>query len=273
MTLAIGLFYFVLGTIVGSFLNVVILRYERGKKVLGRSVCPICRKVLTYSELIPVISFFILRRRCSNCSAPISWQYPLVETGTGLLFLLTFITFFSGILDARYLIISTLYLVIVSILMVIFVYDIRHTIIPNPFVYSFALIALFLLFFDIPTLSFVIPTGAALLAGPLLALPLFLIWFLSSGTWMGLGDAKLTLGIGWLLGISKGISAILIAFWAGALIGILLIVISFLMREGRLSLGNRRFTMKSEIAFGPFLILGLMAVLFSNFDVVQMLFI
>jgi len=196
MTLVAGFFYFVLGTIVGSFLNVSILRYEAGKRVLGRSVCPACGKVLTYQELIPVISFLILRGRCSRCSAPISWQYPLVEIATGLLFVLTFVTFFSGVLDARYLIISTLYLVIVSILMVILVYDIRHTIIPDPFVYGFSLLALLLLFIDMSMFTLITPSLLVLAAGPLLALPLFLIWLLSRGTWMGLGDAKLALGMG-----------------------------------------------------------------------------
>ena len=272
MTLIAGLFYFILGTIVGSFLNVVILRYEVDKPILGRSVCPACGKTLSYYELIPVISFFILRGRCSRCSAHISWQYPLVEMATGLLFVLTFITFFNGVLDAHYLAISTLYLVMVSILMVIFVYDIRHTVIPDPFVYGFSLLALLLLFIDMSMFTLITPSPLALAAGPLLAFPLFLIWLLSRGRWMGLGDAKLTLGIGWLLGISGGISAILIAFWVGAVVGILLILIASFMRNNQLFLGNRQFTMKSEIAFGPFLILGLLTVVFFNLDVVRFIF-
>jgi len=272
MEILFGVFYFILGTLIGSFLNVVIFRYEEGIAITGRSICLSCGRKLAVRELIPILSFIRQRGRCSACGERISWQYPLVELGTGVLFALVFWTFYMGALNLSYVVTSTLHLVIMGLLVVIFVYDLRHTIIPNVFVYSVALLALLLLFFDTDTASFTVPTSSALLAGPLLALPLFLIWLLSRGTWMGLGDAKLTLGIGWLLGVTKGITALLLAFWTGAFVGILLLLLPSFMHEGQLSFFGKRFTMKSEIPFGPFLILGLLIAVFFDFDVVQLLF-
>src|SRR5688572_16941297 len=81
---------FVFGAVVGSFLNVVGLRWGTGRGVGGRSECPRCGKVLNWAELVPVISFLILRARCRHCLAPISWQYPIVEILTGLVFVTIF---------------------------------------------------------------------------------------------------------------------------------------------------------------------------------------
>src|SRR3989344_9071776 len=76
---------FVLGAIIGSFLNVVSLRWEN-KNFGGRSYCPHCKKKLTSFELVPILSFFFLLGKCRNCKTKISWQYPLVEICTGIVF-------------------------------------------------------------------------------------------------------------------------------------------------------------------------------------------
>ena len=80
---------FILGAIIGSFLNVVILRYGT-KSLGGRSECPSCGKKLVWFELIPIFSFLFLRGKCGSCGRKISWQYPLVEISTGLICLLIF---------------------------------------------------------------------------------------------------------------------------------------------------------------------------------------
>ena len=89
-----------------------------------------------------------------------------------------------------------------------------------------------------------IPSVLEFLSGILLALPFAFIWLISKGTWMGLGDAKLALGLGWLLGLSRLLSGAVVAFWSGAIIGFLLIVFT------------KKYGMKSEIPFAPFLVLG-----------------
>ena len=99
-----------------------------------------------------------------------------------------------------------------------------------------------------------------LLAGIIISLPFFLLWLVSRGAWMGFGDVKLALGIGFLLGIPSGIYAIVLAFWIGGLVGIILLSLSAISKKAvnnnQLLILGKRFTIKSEIPFGPFLILG-----------------
>jgi len=85
------LLFFILGSAVGSFLNVVIDRTVRGESILGRSYCDHCKATLVAVDLIPIISFVGFGARCRYCQKPISWQYPVVEVLTGLLFVLAFI--------------------------------------------------------------------------------------------------------------------------------------------------------------------------------------
>ena len=91
-----------------------------------------------------------------------------------------------------------------------------------------------------------------LLAGPILFLPFYLLWKVSDGAWLGLGDGKLALGIGWFLGLSAGTTAILFAFWIGAGISLILLFLERVLKNDT----EAQLTMKSEIPFGPFLVLG-----------------
>ena len=88
MEILIYFFIFLFGLAVGSFLNCVIYRLERGESFFsGRSYCPHCQHVLNWQDLIPVFSFLILKGKCRYCSQKFSWQYPLVELATALLFI------------------------------------------------------------------------------------------------------------------------------------------------------------------------------------------
>ena len=128
---------FIFGTIIGSFLNVVILRYNTGNSVLkGRSRCFACGKTLKWYELVPVFSFLAQKGRCRKCKAKISRQYILVEIITGGLFALIFYI--------QHSIFNILYLwAMAGLLIIISVYDLRHLIIPNLFVWLFNFLAFF----------------------------------------------------------------------------------------------------------------------------------
>lgn len=255
------IFAFIFGAIIGSFLNVVSLRLNTGVGVQGRSKCMSCSKQLGWKELIPVFSYLAQGGRCKGCNSKISLQYAVVEFTTGLLFALIVLKFFPH--DLAGLIQITEYLIITCLLMVIAVYDVRHKIIPNSFVYAFSIIAFAGIFIGGSSGlngELVIHSGHlwTVLAGPILALPFALIWFISRGTWMGLGDAKLALGIGWLLGLSAGVNAIVLAFWIGAVVAVAWMLAS-----------RRKFTPRLEIPFGPFMILGMFLVLLFGFQVID----
>jgi len=250
ITLLISLTFLVFGLIIGSFLNVVILRLNTEKSFGGRSACMVCQNQLAWYELIPVISFFALRGRCRTCQTRISIQYPFVELVTGLVFAGLFLKFQDIFFTSTLTFTATYayYAVMFSLLIIIAVYDLRHKIIPDALALVFGTLAFIGLFFfsgsGFTGFSLHIPTLADFLSGIYIAAPFALIWLLSGGKWMGLGDAKLAIGLGWLLGFSRALSGVVIAFWSGAIIGIILIIFS------------KRHKMKSEIPFAPFLVLG-----------------
>jgi len=245
-------FIFILGSVIGSFLNVIILRYDTGQSVIkGRSQCSNCQKKLKWYELIPLLSFLIQKGRCRSCKSKISIQYPIVEILTGIIFLLIF-----SAQGGQFSIFKIVYFwVVFSLLIIIAVYDLKHQIIPDIFVYLFIFFAFWNLGFDwnlkIGIWNF--------LAGIIFFAFFGSIWLVSRGNWMGLGDAKLALGIGWLLGLFKGILALLLSFWTGALIGIFLLF--FFKKE---------YNLKSRIPFGPFLILGIIIAFFFGDAIIKL---
>ena len=271
------IFAFLLGLGIGSFLNVVAFRYNTGLSFArGRSKCFSCGKTLYWYELVPLASFFIQKGKCRGCGSKLSLQYPVVELLTGIVFAGIFQKFYSEGLSAPILLVVAVYFAVIwSILIVILVYDARHKIIPDGLAFAFAGLVFAKLFITVSaaSFSFYIPELSSLLAGPIVALPFFFLWLVSSGRWMGLGDAKLALGIGWLLGIVYGFSAVILAFWIGAAVGLLLILLNTLGKKNRLahkmivSLGSPNFILKSEIPFAPFLILGIAIVFFLGIDV------
>ncbi|MBI2577542.1 MAG: prepilin peptidase [Candidatus Wildermuthbacteria bacterium] len=272
---------FVLGLIVGSFLNVVIWRLQTGESVAkGRSYCPRCRHQLAWYDLMPVLSFAMLRGRCRYCKKPISIQYPLVELGTAMVFfLIANYQFpllrqgFGGQVISNEIAVgpaqfaSLLYLfAIASLLIVIFVYDLKHFLIPDKILFPAIGLAFAWKVFEHVQFSQVSERGLVLLdpinmffgfgiVNPLMnALFAALIGFgfflavfaVSRGRWMGFGDVKLALFMGLFLGWPNLLVALFVAFVVGAIIGIVLIS---LKRKG----------LKSEVPFGPFLIFGTLA--------------
>jgi prepilin signal peptidase PulO-like enzyme (type II secretory pathway) len=247
------------GLIIGSFLNVLILRYNTGKGLGGWSECFSCGRRLTTRDLFPVLSFLFWRGRCRTCKSRISRQYVLVELATAFLFMLTYLhnaPLLSAaqavqgmgfpIPTSAFIIKSIIDCMIMSLLVFMAGYDIRHKIIPDLAVFLFGGLALVGSILVPPMTLGAVGAGLSLwllTSGPLLALPFYLIWLLSGGRWMGLGDAKLALGFGWMLGLSAGGTAVIFGFWIGAAYAVLVMI----LRPG-ISLRNK-FAFWAFIAF------------------------
>lgn len=264
MNILIFVFIFLLGTIIGSFLNVVIYRFNTGKTIIkGRSICLTCNRNLRWFELIPILSWVMQSGKCRRCKEVISYQYPIVEFITGLMFTLIAYHFLSAILFSplTYLFLVVFFVFMFSILIVISIYDIRHKIIPDQLVYLFSLFAFISIFINHINFSglFVFPSLSYIVAGPVLATPFALLWLLSKGKWMGLGDAKLMLGIGWILGLNLGLASIVLSFWIGTVVSL-----------GVMFFSRKNISMKTEIPFAPFLVLSALIVFLFNIDIMTL---
>lgn len=255
---------FIFGTIIGSFANVFVLRYGTGRSLNGRSSCGSCSKKLAWYELIPVLSYLIQRGRCRSCESRISPHYLIVELVFGFVFAVCawFVVGAPALFTTASL--NQLgYLWVVSfLLLALSIYDIRHMIIPDGMLYALSVVvlvwqsigvwgdwrALFMMF----------------VAGPLVALPFFLLWLVSGGRWMGFGDIKLSCVLGWMLGLLGGFSALIFGVWAGAIVSLAIIGIT------RLASRRSGLTMKSEIPFGPFLAAAALFVVLTGITILDL---
>lgn len=255
----------ILGLLIGSFLNVVALRYNTGKSLNGRSACFSCGKQLSWYELIPVFSWLAQRGRCRSCHSRVSSYYFFGELLTGIIFgsiaARGLFTSSVDMLSQSYLIATGFLFLVFSILIVIFLYDIRHKIIPDRLSVMFALLSFVsLFFFDMSSLGFLysgfhIPSLVNFLAGIIIPLPFVVLWLISKGRWIGLGDPKLMVGMGWLLGMAFGVSAVFVSFWIGTLFAISIMIVNGLFKKTLLRTGKKSI-MKEELPFAPFLIVG-----------------
>ena len=272
MTMIIYLFIFIFGLIIGSFLNCVIFRIEKNEKFLfSRSYCPNCKHQLNWRDLIPIFSFLFLKGKCRYCKKKISIQYPLVEISTALMFLLIFKYQFLifnefQIFNFPNLLVTCYLLLVTSLFIIIFVYDLRHYLIPDRVVFSGIGLALLYNLFRISPQPLIFKGWATqpILNGlwsnlGLSVLPslLFLaIILISRGKWMGLGDFKLAIFMGLFLGFPNILIALFSGVFLGAIIGV-----------GLVALNKKKLS--SEIPFGPFLITGTFIALFWSSRIIN----
>lgn len=266
----IGSFAFVFGLVIGSFLNVCILRIPGGKSiVLPASACPKCGTQIKPYDNIPVLSWLMLRGKCRSCKTPISPMYPFVEFLTGLLFLGCFLAFGATVEALKWSVFA-------AILVVLIFTDIRERILPDVVNYTgFALALLFSLFtkptdgsslwlanriFEFPPPMPVLSLIDALIGA---ALGSGLLWLVSEAYFklrgregMGLGDVKMMLMAGAFLGAKRTLLTILAGSILGSLIGIAIIA-------------AKRKDSEYELPFGTFLGAGALLVVFFGTPVVN----
>lgn len=268
MDTVILVWFFLLGTVFGSFFNVVIYRFNTGKSLGGRSHCLSCGKTLSWYELLPVISYLAQRGKCRRCSAHITGRYLAVELFTGALFLLVAQTFFFDP------VLLALNLIIVSLLVIIVVYDLRHMIIPDALVLFLLAPAIAYVLWDPFAHALALPPVMAIL-GALIPAALFAgLWLVSRGAWIGLGDAKLAIPLGLIVGAWESISMFILSFWIGAVVAVGLLLLQRIFatlkrrRGGQLFLRflKRPLTIKSEVPFAPFLVVAFLLVHFAHTD-------
>jgi leader peptidase (prepilin peptidase) / N-methyltransferase len=222
---------------------------KRENFVNSRSYCPNCKRTLNWYDLIPILSFLILRGRCRNCDKKISWTYPLIELVSGLIFVFSYLNFASY--GSMYLIAN---IFLLEILLILFMTDLKQMILPDSAILSgivvFLLVGVFELF-SISARSFGVLTLSHLIAAVAFFIFFLAIWFLSKGTWLGLGDGKLM----FLIGLIFGVSSLLIFYLAIIMGSVLALVL----------MAFRKVNLKSKLPLGSFICLSAaIFIFFSN---------
>lgn len=230
VTIVFSIFFALYGIVIGSFLNVLILRIPLKESItLKRSHCMTCGHTLSWYELIPLFSYLFLGGKCRHCKAHISAQYPIVEATNGILYVIFFLA--KGITIETFL-----YCLCASALLALSVIDWRTQEIPLGFNIFILILGLVRLFTDLGNWSqYVI--GLFAVSGFLL-----LIYLVTKGRGIGHGDIKLMAATGLLLGWKLNIIAFIMACIIGAVVHLIRMAIK---KAGR------------KLAFGPYLSMGL----------------
>jgi leader peptidase (prepilin peptidase)/N-methyltransferase len=230
---------FIFGLLLGSFLNCLVYRLNEAKNwrkfFFGRSYCPKCKRNLCWFDNLPLFSFLFLKGKCRWCHSPIPWRYPLVELATGILSVMVYHFSIGSVANLIF------NLIMIYALIGIFLSDLLYRTIPDQIVYPVIALALFWLIVNSQWPSVLSGLGAALF--------FLLLVLLTRWQGMGLGDVKLAGLMGLILGFPKIIVALYLGFLTGALVGVILVL-------------TKRKRLKSEIPFGPFLVLATFIALF-----------
>lgn len=234
----VGVLFFILGLVVGSFLNVLIYRLPKNQSILGRSYCDRCKKTLPWFDLIPLLSFVFLSGRCRFCKKKIDWQIPTVELLSALSFVFIFLKF--PLVTSLSL---WFYLFFTSSLIAIFFIDLENGIIPDKITFPLFAVSVF---YILPDFNFVNHLFSFIFT----FLFFFLIFFVTQGRGIGFGDVKLASILGLVFGFPQIIVLLYLAFLTGGLISLILI------------LWEKKHFRKDTISFGPFLVFGTMLTIF-----------
>ena len=243
-----------LGVVFGSFINVVVFRTKEGQSLGGRSKCRTCLEPISSVDLVPILSYFALKGKCRRCSSVIEWQYPAVEIAMGILFALFFVRAWLGIglpsfIDStEWIALFVRDATMATFLVIIFVYDFKYSYILDRYSIPAIILALF----------FNIVLGADalnILLGGLLIGGFFAIQFLvSNGKWIGGGDIRMGLLMGFLLGAELGLVALFVSYVLGAVVGIFLVL-------------TKKRELDGHVPFGTFLALGTVFAMIWGADV------
>jgi len=254
------LLFFILGTFIGSFLNVLIDRIPQEQSVVfGRSYCDSCKHKLSWIDLIPIVSFIMLNGKCRYCRKKISIYYPIVETTTGTLFVIVSYAILSNAFmmwatDIPYIVATIYFLSIIASLITIFFIDLKYGIIPFIIVF-FAVGMTFLWYLFLPFSHFspqdtnfyaiqISDLFRYILSGIGSFAAFFLLFYATKGKGLGFGDVVYAFLMGLLLGFPRILLGLYIAFLTGAFISLILV----LLKKKKLRGGT--------IPFGPFLVFG-----------------
>jgi leader peptidase (prepilin peptidase) / N-methyltransferase len=262
------LIFLVFGLVLGSFLGAVNYRLKTAEDIVfKRSHCPLCKHDVRWYDNIPLLSFIVLHGRCRDCKKYISWEYPLIELMTGILFAGVAIKFFglpifgisgtvTGLIGTSSIIDMSFFLFAVCYLVLIFWHDYDYMLIPDAVVFPAVIVTFFYQIYKytqspLGIANFNSPITGAIVAALGAALFFFLLIWISKGKWIGGGDVKLGFLAGLIVGWPKILFVFFFSYLIGSVVSLSLIVL-------------KKKTWKSQIPFGPFMVVAILLVLFFS---------
>jgi leader peptidase (prepilin peptidase)/N-methyltransferase len=260
------LFMFIIGLSAGSFITSYTYRVPKGGTTSkGRSYCPKCKNIIRWFDNIPLLSFFFLKGKCRYCSKKISRRYPMIEFVTSFSFVIIALYFYScmhqltGNGVCQYVDIFGMYtvpylLAVSAIFITVFVTDFEHQIILDELVFLLFILTFIMIILYSPATFY-----SRLLSGFIASLFLLFLHLVTKGRGMGLGDVKLALAGGMILGWPLTLVWVGLSFIIGGVVGVMLLV-------------NKRTKFGNQIAFGPFLVLAFFITLIFGDNVYMMFF-
>lgn len=261
------LLIFIVGLAMGSFLSATAWRLHqlegaKSKKAKekysiskGRSMCEHCGHQLSGNDLVPVLSWVLLGGKCRYCQHRLSWEYPLAELATALLYVLSYLAW--DVSDNFGWLSLGVWLAMLSILIVLAIYDLKWLLLPNKLVYPLIMIAGLMVFVEAvffgggPELVRDSVYGLLAIGGVF-----YLLFMVSGGRWIGGGDVKLGIYAGIYLGLSRSILTFVLAFNVAALVIIPLLLMKIVKP-------------KSKIPFGPFIILAIIISTLYGYSIID----
>lgn len=259
-----------IGAAFGSFVGVIIDRLYVKSFLKGKSICQSCSKNLKWYEMIPVFSYLFLKGRCKKCKSRIGSEHFWVEILGGILAIVVYQLYLSNYFTLPFsqenLIIGSVLALFFAFLFVvfgvIFSYDLKNKLVPTNFALLLIIIGLAFTVYRAYNYHFFYGGITTLFwldmfSGILIALPFLLIYFFSKGKAVGLGDALIFLGIGYLAGFVFGVSIFLLSVWIAAVVSIIL-----LLKK------PKKYNRKTQIPFTPFIIIATLIIMFLQLDIV-----
>lgn len=262
--------FFIFGLFLGSFLNNIALRLEKGESFLfSRSKCPHCGKILSWKELIPLLSFILQKGKCTNCQSKISLRYPLIELLTGVwVYLLSYSL--KTNLSVFSLIEFAFYLILLSTLFALALYDLKTFLVDDRLIifgiFSALVFIFYKNFFNLPSrdfsylLNYFFPSTKfePLISAVISSFFFLFVFLITKGKGMGFGDVKVAFLIGLFLKPGDALLSVMLSFFYGSIYGIYLI------------LKNKRFG--QVIPFIPFFFLGVLTTILLGEKIIKIYF-
>ena len=246
---------FLYGASLGSFVQVLVTRLHVANVLNARSKCLSCGTAIKWYDLVPVVSYLVLRGKCRECKSSFGVASLITEMLFGAVFLCVYYTVLLGrgvhVSSVLWLIYYTLFVVILG---VITLYDLKHKMIPNIFFVMFLLLSFFTMIG-----RYVVEHNPYIFLAPfVVALPFTVAYLVTKGKALGFGDILMYLAVGGFLGMEQGVAVLILSVWIGGIVGVFL------------HLKNRKmYSMKTALPFVPFITLAFLIVLFTEIDIIS----